>query len=283
MKIIVANWKMNHAFDEADAWIESFFKNFSGKSEQLNDVEMVVCPPVLMLDYIDSELMDDGFKQLEEIMKNEQKEMEDFSPEELTETVLTNRPFKLGAQDCHQELVGSFTGDISASMLTKVGCEYVILGHSERRLAPHFETNEIVAKKIESALSQNLTPIICVGESRSTRDSGQHLEFISQQIVNSIPHAEAGTFKKLIIAYEPIWSIGTGITPTVEQISEVTQLVRKIFSEEFFGIAEEYFLLYGGSVTSKNSKEILAIPGINGLLVGSASLDAEEFVNIAAS
>jgi triosephosphate isomerase len=119
MKLIVANWKMNHAFDEADIWLDNFFKNFSAEFEKLKNVVMVVCPPAFMLDYIDSELMDDGFQHLEAVMKNERKKFEDFSPQELTEIVLNERPIKLGAQDCHFEEKGSFTGDISASMLKK--------------------------------------------------------------------------------------------------------------------------------------------------------------------
>lgn len=277
MKLIVANWKMNHAFDETDIWLDNFFKNFSAEFEKLKNVEMVVCPPAFMLDYIDSELMDDGFQHLEAVMKNERKKFEDFSPQELTEIVLNERPIKLGAQDCHFEEKGSFTGEISASMLKKVGCEYVILGHSERR-AGHFETNEVIAKKIKMAVSQNLTPIICVGENKETRDAGKHLEFVQEQITNSLP--QEIKFKKLVIAYEPIWSIGTGVIPTAEQIAEIAKLIRKNFVEKLSGRADEYFMLYGGSVTSQNSAEILAISGVDGLLVGKASLDADEFVKI---
>lgn len=280
MKIIAANWKMNHSFDESDTWLDGFFKNFSNKYEQFKDIEMVLCPPTILLDYIDSELMDDGLQHLEAVMKSENRNIEDFSPEELTAIILAERPIKIGAQDCHSEISGSFTGDVSAAMLKKVGCEYVILGHSERR-AGHFETNENVNKKVQAALAQKLTPIICVGESKETRDEGKHLEFVYKQIMNSIP--QEGEFKRLILAYEPIWSIGTGLVPTTEQIAEIVKLVKKIFNEKFPNRAKEYFLLYGGSVTSQNSKEILAIDGINGLLVGKASLDVEEFVQICLS
>lgn len=280
MKIIVANWKMNHAFDEADIWLGNFFKSFSTEFEKLQNVKMVLCPPVFLLDYLDSELMNDGFENLEVTMKNEQKKFEDFSAEELTKIVLDERPISLGAQDCHHELEGSFTGDVSASMLKKVGCEYVILGHSERR-AGHFESDEIIAKKIKTAVEENLIPIICVGENKETRDAGMHLQFVYKQIMRSVP--QEIKFTKLIIAYEPIWSIGTGVTPTAEQIGEVAKLIKKIFSEKLAGRADEYFTLYGGSVTSKNSAEILAISGIDGLLVGKASLDADEFVKICIS
>ncbi len=280
MKIIIANWKMNHAFDESDIWLEGFFKNFSANYEKLKNVEIVVCPPTFLLDYIDSELMEDGFEHLEEVSKATQKKFEDFSAEELNKILLKERPLKLGAQDCHWQKSGSFTGDISAEMLTKVSCEYVILGHSERR-ANHLETDEIVAKKISAALEQKLTPIICVGESQEIRNSGKHLDFIYRQIMRSIPSEI--NFEKMIIAYEPIWSIGTGIIPTTAQIDEVSRLVKKIFNEKFSGRAKEYFLLYGGSVNSQNSSEILAIQEISGLLVGKASLDIEEFIKICVS
>ena len=280
MKIIAANWKMNHGFDEADTWLDGFFKHLTSSYEQIKKNEIILCPPFIMLDYIDSELMEDGFEHLEEVMRSQQKQFEDFSAEELSEILLKERPLKLGAQDCHAEENGSFTGNISAEMLTKVGCEYVILGHSERR-AQHAETDEIVAKKISSALAQKLKPIICVGESKEVRDAGKHLEFVYKQIMHSIP--QGAEFEKMIIAYEPIWSIGTGVTPTNEQIAEMAKLIKKIFNEKFPQQAKEYFMLYGGSVTSQNSKEILAIEGVDGLLVGKASLDVEEFVKICLS
>jgi triosephosphate isomerase len=280
MKIIAANWKMNHAFDEANAWIGSFLKNHSGAIERLKNVEIVLCPPLFMTDYIDGQLMEDGFQQLEEIMKLEQKKFEDFSTDELTQIVLDERPLKIGGHNCHHEISGSFTGDTSAAMLKKIGCQYVILGHSERR-AGHFETSEIVGKKIRAALSEKIIPIICVGESKETRDQSRHLEFVYKQIMNSVPTDVK--FDKLVIAYEPVWSVGTGVVPSLEQISEMAKLIRKVFNEKFQGLANDYFVLYGGSVTSLNSKEILSIHGIDGLLVGKASLDAEEFFKICIS
>lgn len=279
-KIIAANWKMNHTFEEADSWLEIFLKNSAEKKSELAEVEAVICPPVFMIDYIDSELMESGFQKLETLLKYQNKDVTQISEEEITEIVLRERPMSLGAQDCHFENSGSFTGDISATMLQKIGCEYVILGHSERRVG-HFESDEIVAKKVRAAVAKDLIPIICVGESKETRDQNKHLEFVLKQILNSVPMGEK--FKKLIIAYEPIWSIGTGVTPSAEQISEMAKLIKKIFDEKFAGVAEEYFMLYGGSVTSQNSAEILAIESVNGLLVGKASLDSEEFLKICLS
>ena len=280
MKIFAANWKMNYAFDETDEWLDIFLKKYVMQLEQFENREIVLCPPSFLLDYIDSELMQEGFEDLESTMQKEQRKLEDFSSEELTQIVLSERRLKLGAQNCHHEESGSFTGDISASMIKKVGCEYVILGHSERR-AQHFEKNEIIAKKIRSALTQELTPIICVGESKEVRDQGKHLEFVYKQLLSSVP--QDVKFKKLIIAYEPIWSIGTGVTPAAKQIAEMVKLLRKIFNEKLSSLADEFFILYGGSVTSQNSAGILAIPNVDGLLVGKSSLDADEFVTICLS
>jgi triosephosphate isomerase len=280
MKIIAANWKMNNAFDETDAWLESFFTNFAAyrkEGKKFDDVEMVLCPPTFIIDYVDGEFIDDGFSQLAEILKNENKQLEDLSPEEINEVVLNRRPVQLGAQDCHHELNGSFTGNISASMLNKIGCKYVIVGHSERR-EQCIETNEMIAKKAATAFNQGLTPIICVGEDKATRNQGKHLHFLYKQVMESIP--QNMKFKKLVIAYEPIWSIGTGVTPSMKEIAEAAKLIKQIVNEKFPGAAEEFFMLYGGSVTSENSKEILSVPGVDGLLVGKASLDAEEFLKI---
>jgi triosephosphate isomerase len=273
MKIIVANWKMNHGFDEADAWLDNFLSHYGREYERLKSAEMIVCPPSILLDYIDSELMEDGFQFLEEFAKKEGRAAEDFTAEEINEIVLNARPIKLGGQDCHFEQSGSFTGDVSADMLQKVGCQYVILGHSERR-EKHFESDETVAKKIRAAVEKNLTPIICCGESKEVRNRGEHLDFVSKQLVSALP--KDLNLEKIIIAYEPIWSIGTGVIPTIAQISEMMEFIKKT-------IGKTCFTLYGGSVTSQNSGEILSATGVDGLLIGKASLDADEFVKIALS
>ncbi len=280
MKIIAANWKMNGSFEDVDSWLDYILEEGQSNRINLQNVEIVMCPPATMIDYVDGYLMEGGFENLEAIMKEQHREFNDFSQDELTEIVLSDRFINLGGQDCHFEQNGSFTGDISPEMLRRVGCEYVILGHSERR-AGHLETSEIISKKVRAAIASNLTPIICVGESKEIRDQGKHLELVYKQIMLSVP--QDIKFKKLVIAYEPIWAIGSGITPTAEQISEMAKLIKKIFTQKFPGLAESYFTLYGGSVSSKNSKEILSIPGIDGLLVGKASLDAEEFLRICLS
>jgi len=280
MKFIIANWKMNNGFDDADKWLDEFLSLQNQHYKDLEDKKIVVCPPNILLDYIDSELMEGSLYNLEKNMEDQGRSVGDFGEEELNKIILESRPFSLGGQDCHFELSGSYTGDVSAKSLREVGCEYVILGHSERRQY-YRETNEIVAKKIATALSQKLTPIICVGESLQIRQDGLHLQFIEQQILSTI--ADNESFEDLIIAYEPIWSIGTGIVPDKLQILEVANLVHKIFTTHLNKKAKKHFLLYGGSVSSKNSSEIMQIQGISGLLVGKSSLDGKEFIQICCS
>jgi len=280
MKIIAANWKMNSNFEEADVWLNVFTKQFFLNRDKFRDVEVVVCPPSVIIDYIDSELMQDGFEHLEEVAKRQGKNFNEFSDEEVKQILIDERPIRLGAQDCHYEKSGSFTGDISVLMLKEIGCEYVILGHSERRVR-HFESSEIVNKKVHAAIEQNIVPIICVGESKKIRDANDHVKFVLEQIAASIP--QDIKYKKLVIAYEPIWSIDTGVVPTAEQIAEMAKVIGDFVNKNFADKMEKFFLLYGGSVTSQNSSEILNIAGINGLLVGKASLEVEEFLKICLS
>ncbi len=267
---------MNHAFDETDEWLEVFFRNLDD-SRQLKDKEIVVCPPVFLLDYFDTELMEDSLKCFENLLKETGRPADDFTPQELTEILLRNRPIRLGAQDCHHEESGSFTGDVSANMLTKVGCEYVILGHCERR-SYHGESSEIVAKKLAVAAKNNLNPILCVGENKEVRDANDHLNFVREQIFQSIPREV--NFQKLVIAYEPIWSIGTGVIPTLAEIEEMVNFIKKTVNEFFGDKISHFFVLYGGSVNSKNSAEILTVENVDGFLIGKASLDPIEFLKI---
>ncbi len=279
-KLIVANWKMNSSFDQSDAWLKVFLEKYEDYFEAMQNVDIVVCPPVFLLDHIDSALLDNTFEKLDIFLEAEKKKIEDYSEEELTELMAAERPFELGAQDCHYEESGSFTGDISASMVHSLNALYVILGHSERR-AHHFESNEIVAKKVRAALKNNLVPIICVGESQETRNQAGHLEFVYNQLLSSIPRDVK--FPKLVIAYEPIWSIGTGLVPTNAQIKEMMHLIRKVIHEKYSQVAQEVVLLYGGSASDENAKEIMGIDYVDGLLVGKASLDAQKFIKICLS
>jgi triosephosphate isomerase len=276
-KIIVANWKMNHSFDEADQWLNHILSEVSNNKINLSDIEIVLCPAAIMIDYIDSELMDAGFKKIEILLRRQNKEIDQLSDEEITDLVVKERMISLGAQDCHHQQNGSFTGDISAEMLQKVGCKYVIIGHSERR-KHHFESDQIIAKKFSAAIEKNIIPILCVGEEIEIRKSNQHLNFIASQLKNSIP--DNFFVEKLVIAYEPIWSIGSGENASTQQISEVLNFIKHFISDNFANNFDQLILLYGGSVNSDNSGEITKINNCSGLLVGKASLDATEFIKI---
>jgi len=279
MKIIVANWKMNHGFDEVDDWIEGFYKVYSDNLKNEKFIDVVLCPPFVLLDYVDTQLIEDGFHFLEFIASKESRSVEDFDAEEISRYVYDARPLKIGAQDCGFEDEGQFTGDVSTKLLKEVNCEYVIVGHSERRKNQQ-ETNAIIAKKALSAFKNKITPIICVGESKEIRDQGQHFDFVKEQIIKSIPLVKTA---RIVIAYEPIWAIGTGETAQVSQIEEMVKFIRQVYENEVAQFAEEFFLIYGGSVNSTNSGEILRIKGLDGLLVGKASLDIEEFTKILTS
>lgn len=180
----------------------------------------------------------------------------------------------LGAQDCHVEPEGAFTGDVSAPMLSDAGCRYVILGHSERRTG-HGETDALVHAKAQSAHKAGLIAIVCVGESESQRDADHTLDVIQEQLVGSVP-ADAHT-DNTVIAYEPVWAIGTGRTPTLAQIGEVHRHVRELWSGRFSDGAAGLRVLYGGSVKATNAAEIFSVDGVSGALVGGASLSAEGF------
>jgi len=276
MKIIVANWKMNNGFDEVDDWLEGFYKTYSSNLKNDKLLEVVICPQNILLDYIDSELIEDGFHFLEYVGEKQGRVVEDFEIDEISKYVYESRPLKIGAQDCGFEDSGQYTGDVSAKLLKEVNCEYVILGHSERRKY-YQETNQTVLQKALMASQYGITPIICVGESAELRAQNQHFDFIREQIIQSIPLVKS---KRIVIAYEPIWAIGTGNNASDQQIMEMVEFIRKIYHEQVAQFTEEFYVIYGGSVNSSNSAQILQIQGVDGLLVGKASLDIEEFSKI---
>lgn len=185
---------------------------------------------------------------------------------------------KVGGETCHPAESGAHTGDISAEMLADAGASHVIVGHSERR-TDHGETNEIVAAQAEAALRAGLTPIICIGESLDQRKAGETLDFVASQIAGSIPHgAEAG---QIVLAYEPIWAIGTGEVASPAQIDEVHTAIRARLTDRFGADAASRIpLLYGGSMKPGNAAEILDVADVNGGLIGGASLKAEDFLAI---
>jgi triosephosphate isomerase len=190
---------------------------------------------------------------------------------------LTGSPVLLGAQDCHTKEKGAHTGDISAWMLKDAGCSFVILGHSERR-ADHGETDEIVRLKAEAARAAGLAPIICVGETEADRDAGKTLEVVGRQIAASVPDGLDAA--SLVIAYEPVWAIGTGRTPTAADVAQVHAYIRKRLAERVAD-AEGVRILYGGSMKPTNARELLAVENVDGGLIGGASLVPTDFWEIA--
>ncbi len=183
-------------------------------------------------------------------------------------------PLLLGAQDCHHATHGAYTGDVSAAMFADLGCRYVILGHSERRLA-HQETNELISKKVAAAQLAGLTTIVCVGETEEQRTSAKTVEVIEQQLRASLP--EKNQIAQLVVAYEPVWAIGSGQQPEIKDIESVHQTIRKALG----AAGEAVQVIYGGSVTPQNAGSILENQEVDGVLVGSASINGDGFWAIA--
>ncbi|MGH6845799.1 MAG: triose-phosphate isomerase, partial [Methylocella sp.] len=183
-----------------------------------------------------------------------------------------------GGQDCHAAASGAFTGDISAEMLKDAGAAYVILGHSERR-AGHHETDKVVRAKAKAALRAGLTAIICVGETRVLRDAGEALAIVGAQLAGSIP--ENSPPGCIVIAYEPIWAIGTGLTPTPQDIAEMHGFIHEQVNQHLAGQGASMRILYGGSVSPANAAQLLSVAEVDGALVGGASLSSAEFMAIA--
>jgi triosephosphate isomerase len=184
----------------------------------------------------------------------------------------------VGGQDCHAEASGAFTGDISAEMLSDAGASAVIVGHSERRTY-HRETDADVRAKALAARRAGLLAIVCIGETRADRESGRTLDVLRAQLAGSLPDGATGA--NLVVAYEPVWAIGTGLTPTPDDVAEVHTFIRSRLAERFGREAEAVRILYGGSVKASNARELMAVANVDGALVGGASLKADEFLAIA--
>jgi triosephosphate isomerase len=224
----------------------SAIKNELSKSE--TSTEVIVCPP--------------------------------FTSLESASTLLKGSSINLGAQNMHYEDSGAFTGEISAKMLKSVGCQYVILGHSERRTL-FGESDEMINKKIKKAVSAGLKPIFCVGETLEERESGSTEKVVETQIRNGLSGLNETELSELIIAYEPVWAIGTGKTATPQQAQDVHQFIRNLISELFSNnFAEKLVVQYGGSVKPDNAAELFSQPDIDGGLIGGASLKADAFLAI---
>ncbi len=186
----------------------------------------------------------------------------------------------LGAQDCHPEASGAFTGDISAPMLKDAGASFVIVGHSERRTL-HHETDALVRAKAEAALKAGLTAIACVGETRAEREAGKELAIVSRQLRGSLP--SGGAPETMVVAYEPVWAIGTGLTPTPRDVTAMHKAIRELLGEMYGPAGARMRILYGGSVKPTNCQELLTLDNVDGALVGGASLKATDFLAIAAA
>jgi len=186
----------------------------------------------------------------------------------------------VGAQNAHQAESGAYTGEVSAKMIHSVGAAYVILGHSERRQYFH-ETNELLAKKTDTALKHDLKPIFCIGETLQEREANKHFDIIKSQLAEGVFHLDATQFGKLVIAYEPVWAIGTGVTASSEQAQEIHAFIRKEIAAKYNQqVADDTTILYGGSCNPKNAPELFAQADIDGGLIGGASLKSRDFVDI---
>ena len=239
--LVAGNWKMNGGL--------AMLKEPRLLAAMLKDVKLkadvMVCPPAIILRRVKS--------------------------------VLKGTRIKVGGQDCHWNPSGAHTGDVSAEMLKEAGCAAVIVGHSERRTS-HGETDEVVQKKARAVQRAGLTAIICIGETLEERKGGQTLDVVTRQLKGSLP--EGATAANTVIAYEPVWAIGTGLTPTTAEVAEVHALIRKELGQLMAGEGAGVRILYGGSVKASNAAELMGQPHVNGALVGGASLKAADFLGI---
>ena len=202
---------------------------------------------------------------------------------EIKHLLKENKHIKIGAQNCHQEQKGAYTGEISIPMLYDIGVEFIIIGHSERR--EYFnESNVLLKEKVDAVLAQGLTPIFCCGETLETREKGDHFDWIKTQIVDSLFHLDETSFSKIVIAYEPIWAIGTGVTASTEQAQEIHAFIRQLLTEKYGNtVAQNTSILYGGSCKPGNAKELFANTDVDGGLIGGAALNSADFIAIGES
>ena len=242
-KIVAGNWKMNKNLTEGIDLARSVNEKVSG-----SDVTVVLCTPFIHLVDVSKVISKDAL----------------FS----------------GAQNCADEVSGAYTGETSAGMIKSTGAEYCILGHSERR-SYYGETNEKLAKKVRLVLDNDLIPIFCVGEVLEERESGKLFDVVREQMTEGLFRLSAGDFKKVVIAYEPVWAIGTGKVATPEQAQEMHKFIRDLIVEKYGKeIAENTSILYGGSCKPSNAAELFSNPDVDGGLIGGAALKAEDFIGI---
>lgn len=242
-RIVAGNWKMNYDLAETEDFLISLKQQVIPEK-----VEVMIAPSFTNLYH--------AFKSLKE------------------------HPVKVVAQNMHQDMSGAFTGEISAKMLKSIGVNNVILGHSERR-EYYNETNKALSEKISTALENEMTSIFCVGEELEDRKNGKYFDFVKEQLSEGLFHVDELSWKNIIVAYEPIWAIGTGETASPEQVQEMHQFIRKTIAEKYSkDVADQVSILYGGSVKPENAREIFGQPDVDGGLIGGASLKVESFMDI---
>jgi triosephosphate isomerase len=245
-KIVAGNWKMNTKPSQGDVLVKEILS-----LDRPSDVQLIVAPPYTHINSVAN--------------------------------LIDGSDLLLASQNIAKEPMGAYTGEISGEMLNELGVAYSIIGHSERR-SYYGETNEIVALKIKNALKHNINPIFCVGEVLEEREAGKHFDVIKEQMTFAISKLESQEMKQVVIAYEPVWAIGTGKTATPDQAQEVHAFIRGLVKQIFGGeIAENISILYGGSCKPSNAKELFAKADIDGGLIGGAALVAQDFVSIAQS
>ncbi|MBP3356650.1 MAG: triose-phosphate isomerase [Rikenellaceae bacterium] len=243
-KIVAGNWKMNTTPVEG---VELAKNVVAGRGEVCSCVDFIVCPP---------------FTHLSEVVK-----------------VTRGSGIAVGAQNCAAEAKGAYTGEVSAQMIASLGVEYVILGHSERR-EYYGETSKTLNAKMEQAYANGLTPIYCVGEKLDEREAGKHFDVVKAQLEEVVYNLTEEQFAKLVVAYEPVWAIGTGKTATAEQAQEIHAFIREVLRARFGAKADDTAILYGGSCKPSNAAEIFAKADVDGGLIGGAALKAEDFLAI---
>ncbi|MDR1975156.1 MAG: triose-phosphate isomerase [Bacteroidales bacterium] len=249
-KFVAGNWKMNKNFQQAEELLDELVDVVSAKAAP--DVDVVVCPPFV---FIEMAL---------DICRDEQ----------------SRNVFSIGAQDVSAYTSGAYTGEVSAEMIASMEAEYCIVGHSERRKY-HGETDTTVAQKVELLLQNSLTPIVCVGETLEERENGVLFDVIKTQLTDGLFHLQPMDFSHIVIAYEPVWAIGTGKTATDKQAEEMHKYIRSLIEEKYGKeIARKTPILYGGSCTPQTAPSLFAQPDIDGGLIGGASLKADDFVSI---
>ena len=245
--IVAGNWKMNLTFTEADELLDELMTELE-QTELPRDTQVIVCPPFPYL--------------------------------EMTSDYANDSYFMVGAQNVSDQEKGAYTGEVSAEMLESCEIDYCIVGHSERR-AYYGETDATVAAKVDRLLAHGLKPIVCVGEVLEEREAGRQFEVVKTQVEKGLFHLSAEQMKEVVIAYEPVWAIGTGKTATPEQAQEIHAHIRSLLTEKYGKeLADDISILYGGSCKPSNAKELFACPDIDGGLIGGASLKAKDFMGI---